>query len=233
MVEPARASRAGERRRSPIGRPIANTAVPRPRRTLRQPLPVGVPGELYIGGDGVTLGYLDRPELTAERFVPDPFDGDPAHALPHRRPRPLARRRPARVPRPHRLPGQGARLPHRARRDRGRAATRSPAWRAASSSTREDQPGDVRLVAYVVPRRRASPIDAGALARHLRAGCREYMVPQHFVALGGDAAAAQRQDRPQGAAAAAQRSPPRAPRDTRAPRNDRATRRSSRPWSRC
>ena len=58
-----------------IGRPIANTQV-YILDPYQHPVPIGVPGELYIGGDGVSLGYLNQPELTAEKFVPNSFNGD-------------------------------------------------------------------------------------------------------------------------------------------------------------
>jgi amino acid adenylation domain-containing protein len=64
----------------PIGRPIPNTPVYILDR-YRQPVPVGVPGEIYVGGPGVTPGYLNQPQLTRQRFLPDPFRGDPAARL--------------------------------------------------------------------------------------------------------------------------------------------------------
>ncbi|MFP2903367.1 AMP-binding protein, partial [Corallococcus sp. 4LFB] len=71
----------GESRRSvPIGRPVANTQI-RLLDSRLEPVPVGVPGELFIGGVQVGRGYLGRPELTAERFIPDAFSDTPGARL--------------------------------------------------------------------------------------------------------------------------------------------------------
>src|SRR6185295_12672087 len=63
-----------------VGRPIADLKVYLLNDNL-QPVPIGVPGELFIGGDGLARGYLNRPELTADRFLPDPYSAQPGKRL--------------------------------------------------------------------------------------------------------------------------------------------------------
>ncbi|MFD0523169.1 amino acid adenylation domain-containing protein [Paractinoplanes durhamensis] len=101
-----------------IGRPDLNRTAHVLDAHLR-PLPPGVPGELYLGGDGLARGYLGRPALTASRFVPDPF-GAPGPPLPHRRPGPPHHHWRPGVPRPNRRPDPDPWLPGGARRGRGR-----------------------------------------------------------------------------------------------------------------
>ena len=64
----------------PIGKPLANTTLLVLDAHL-EPVPAGVPGALYLGGDGLALGYLNQPALTAERFVPHPFGDEPGARL--------------------------------------------------------------------------------------------------------------------------------------------------------
>jgi amino acid adenylation domain-containing protein len=165
-----------------IGTPIDNTSV----WVLDAhgcPCPVGVPGELWIGGDGVALGYHDREALTAERFVPDAFEARPGARL--YRTGDLGRWR-----------GDGT-LEHFGRLDsqvkvRGYRielgeieATLSACdgVSACVATVREDRPGDVQLVAYAVavPGQAQAP---QAMRRHLQARLPAYMVPQHVVAIG-------------------------------------------------
>ncbi|MDX2300752.1 MAG: amino acid adenylation domain-containing protein [Xanthomonadaceae bacterium] len=172
-----------------IGRPIANTQV----WILDHhgtPCPRGVPGEICIGGDGVTLGYLHRPELSAERFIADPFAAIPANV-----------EEPLPAPLLYRTGDRGrwrsdGNLEHLGRLDfqvkvRGyrielgeieNALLAHPAVANALVMAREDRPGDVRLVAYVVARSGAVPTEA-ALLEHLRGTLPDYMIPQHLVML--------------------------------------------------
>ena len=112
----------------------------------------GRPGELHVGGAGVARGYLNQPELTAQRFIPTPFATQPRAAVSIGRPGSVTARRQHPVPGSDRRAGEDPGLPDRAGRDRGRCCCSTRLVREAARPAREDQPGDKRLAAYVVPR---------------------------------------------------------------------------------
>jgi pimeloyl-ACP methyl ester carboxylesterase len=163
----------------PIGRPIANT------QTLvldeaRQLAPIGVWGELHIGGDGLARGYLNRPELTAERFVANPYSADSNSRL-YRTGDRVRWRQDGNLEFQGRLDGQVKLRGFRIELGEIEAALREHAAVADSSVVlREDRPNDKRLVAYWVPRQLDAETD---LRGHLSQRLPTYMVPSAFVKL--------------------------------------------------
>ncbi|NER52861.1 MAG: amino acid adenylation domain-containing protein, partial [Symploca sp. SIO1A3] len=135
----------------PIGKPISNTQIYILDSQL-QPVPIGVPGELHIGGDGLAIGYHNHPELTAEKFIPNPFDnskvtrlyktGDLCRYLPDGNIEFIGRI-------DHQVKVRGYRI------ETGEieAVLNSyPQVKETVVVAREDNPGDKRLVAYIVPK---------------------------------------------------------------------------------
>ena len=165
----------------PIGRPITNTQVYVLDAHL-QPVPIGVPGELYIGGLGLARGYLNRPELTAERFIPHPFSSEPGARL--YKTGDLVRYRPdgtleflGRLD--HQVKVRGFRI------ELGEIEAvlrQNPAVREAVVLAREDEPSEKRLVAYLVPKPEQMPT-SGELRSFLKAKLPDYMVPAAVVTL--------------------------------------------------
>ncbi len=149
----------------------------------RRPVPVGVPGEIYVGGTGLARGYLNRPELTAERFVPDPFSsedgarlyktGDLARYLPDGDIEYLGRL-------DHQVKVRGFRI------ELGEIEAVLSGHQGVRTSVviaKEDAPGDKRLIAYLVVEQEQSP-SISELRSFLKQKLPEYMVPSAFVMLG-------------------------------------------------
>ncbi|MGH7561803.1 MAG: amino acid adenylation domain-containing protein [Gemmatimonadales bacterium] len=134
----------------PIGRPIANTRLYILDRH-GEPSPIGIPGELYIGGDGVGLGYLNQPERTAEAFLPDPFASDPSARM-YRTGDRARWRAEGRIEFLGRLDEQVKIRGYRIEPGEIEAVlTQHPAVREAAVIAHTDDAGDRRLAAYVVP----------------------------------------------------------------------------------
>jgi amino acid adenylation domain-containing protein len=164
--------------RATIGRPLSNKRA-YILDSLRQPVPVGVAGDLYVAGAGVARGYLDRPELTAERFLNDPFragarmysTGDRARFLPDGNIQFLGRL-------DHQVKVRGFRIEIGEIEE---ALSRHPAIRAGAVVP-HGSGAEKRLVAYLVAHN-GNPPSAAELRAHLKTTLPDYMVPSIFLFL--------------------------------------------------
>jgi len=165
----------------PIGRPIANTQIYVLDEYL-QPVPVGVPGELHIGGAGLARGYLNRPELTQEKFIPNPFSTDPDSHL-YKTGDKTRYLSDGNIEYLGRIDNQvkirGFRI------ELGEIEAVLSQYGDVQVSciiAREDTPGDKRLVAYVVAHQDCTPT-ISELRQFLKAKLPGYMVPNAIVIL--------------------------------------------------
>ncbi len=165
-----------------IGKPITNTQTYVLDEHLH-PVPPGMPGELYVGGPGVGLGYLNRPELTAKSFLSNPFDSDPASRL--YKTGDLVRHRPdGNIEFLGRIDLQVKIRGFRIEPGEIEAVlARNPAVHQCAVVAREDLPGEKTLVAYIVPANAAQPEPGETLGLYLKRHLPDYMVPAAFVTL--------------------------------------------------
>jgi len=165
-----------------IGRPIDNTAIHLLDRRLA-PVPAAAVGELYIGGGGLSRGYLERPALTAERFLPDPASDGPGARM--YRTGDLARRLPdGRLEFLGRADQQVKVRGYRIELGEIEAALeRHPALARAVAAVVDRGDGDRRLVAYAVPVEAGGMPGVEALREHLGRWLPGYMIPNFFVPL--------------------------------------------------
>lgn len=165
----------------PIGHPIANTQIYL-LDSHQQPVPIGVTGEIYIGGAGVARGYLNRPELTSERFLADPFGHGPQARM--YRSGDLGRWRANGIleylgRNDEQVKIRGYRI------ELGEVEVqlgRHAQVKDAVVIVREDLPGEKRLVAYV-SKGEQTTLSVAALRAHLKSALPDYMVPSDFVML--------------------------------------------------
>ena len=170
-----------DRQRVSIGRPIANTQT-YVLDTRSQLCPIGVEGELCIGGLGVSRGYLNQPQLTTDCFVPNPFKHDPVAPHLYRTGDRARWRHDGTLELLGRADSQVKLRGNRVELSEIEAAlARLANVDRAVAVVREVAAGDKRLIAYVTSR--AGPVDTAAVRDELRRHLPEYMLPQHVVAV--------------------------------------------------
>ncbi len=165
----------------PIGRPLDNTTLYVLNNKLI-PVPIGIPGELYIGGDGISPGYLNLPDLTDERFIPNPFNTNPDEKI--YKTGDLVQYFPDgnliflnRVDTQVKIRGFRIEL--------GEIESAIAQFGAIKDNVvivREDNPGDKKLVAYIILKENREP-DPAALRKFMATKLPEYMIPATFVRM--------------------------------------------------